>query len=226
MLNTDFGIFVRQPQIRYTNGAWQFAIENPESTITPYGGSGRIVTDQNRLPDFVGRYNLTSGGLSMSFAVLARQLSYNDGTFDSNTTSSGVSVTGKAMLGQNDIRFGVNSGKGMGRYIGLNAVNGAVMDANGDLQTINETAFYTAFRLVMDTKSRMNFIASTLKVDNDVTLTGMGATKSTTSFRVNYMYSPTPKLTFGGEVSRATRKLESGDSGNMSRLEFMAKLAF
>jgi hypothetical protein len=31
-------IFGRQPMIRYTSGNWQFAIENPESTITPYAG--------------------------------------------------------------------------------------------------------------------------------------------------------------------------------------------
>ena len=30
--NTDFGIFVRQAQVRYTTGNFQFAVENPETT--------------------------------------------------------------------------------------------------------------------------------------------------------------------------------------------------
>ena len=50
-------IFGRQTQIRYTNGNWQFALENPETTITPYEGGGRIVADDSRIPDVVLRYN-------------------------------------------------------------------------------------------------------------------------------------------------------------------------
>ncbi len=51
-------IFGRQPMIRYTTGSWQFAAENPETTITPYGGGGRIVADDNTVPDLVVRYNM------------------------------------------------------------------------------------------------------------------------------------------------------------------------
>lgn len=91
--NTDFGIFVRQPQVRYTNGNLQIAVENPESTITPNGGGTSIVSDDNELPDFVIRYNFKTDSLSLVAAGLARQLTYNDGAnIDDSISSFGLSL--------------------------------------------------------------------------------------------------------------------------------------
>jgi len=140
--NTDFGIFVRQAQVRYTMGNWQFSAENPESTITPNGGGTRIVSDDNEWPDLVGRYNYKKDDLSLVAAVLARQLAYNNGSnIDDTTSSFGLSLTGKLMVGKDDVRFGINTGSGMGRYIGLNVSNGAVLRADGTLEAIDSTAF-------------------------------------------------------------------------------------
>ncbi|VUD66669.1 hypothetical protein TDB9533_03655 [Thalassocella blandensis] len=225
--NTDFGIFVRQAQIRYTNGPWQFAIENPESTITPFGGGGRIVSDDNSMPDFVGRYNLSANGLSLTIAALARELAYSEGAdYDESTSSFGLSVTGKWMLGKNDIRFGVNSGSGMGRYIGLNVSNGAVMNAEGELEAIDSTAYYVAYRHLWSEKSRSNISYSIIDIDNDTDLTGVGATDTSASLRVNFIYSPISNLDLGVELARADRELESGVDGSMTRFQFAAKLAF
>ncbi|WP_028876824.1 DcaP family trimeric outer membrane transporter [Teredinibacter turnerae] len=229
--NTDFGIFVRQAQIRYTAGGFQFAVENPETTITPFGGGGRIVADDNMLPDFVARYNLKAGGLDMAFAGLARELSYNTegsgGNIDSSTTSFGLSITGKYTFpNKSDLRFGVNTGSGMGRYIGLNVANGAVLDADGELEAIDSTAAYIAYRHMWNAKWRSNFTYSAIEIDNDTDLTGMGVTSSTSSVRVNLFYSPVPALLFGGEVAVANRELESEVDGSMTRLQFTAKLGF
>jgi hypothetical protein len=67
---------------------------------------------------------------------------------------------------------------------------------------------------------------SALNVDNDVTLSGTGVTASTASMRVNLFYSATPKLSFGGEITHATRELESSLDGDLNRLQFTAKLDF
>ncbi|WP_075187085.1 DcaP family trimeric outer membrane transporter [Teredinibacter haidensis] len=224
--NTDFGIFVRQAQVRYTAGNFQFSVENPETTITPFGGGTRIVTDQNALPDFVGRYNYSSDNLAFSAAVLARQLAYNDTVNDSSTSSLGLSLSGKYKIGKDDIRFGLNSGSGMGRYIGLNVANGAVMTASGDLETIDSTAYYLAYRHLWNEKWRSNISYSAITVDNDTDLTGTAVTDSTDSLRVNLFHSPVPNLSLGGELAFANRELESGVDGSMTRVQFSAKLAF
>ncbi len=225
--NTDFGIFVRQAQVRYTSGNWQFSAENPETTVTPNGGGTRITADDNELPDFVVRYNHKQDNLSLVVAALARQLTYNDGAgIDDSIASYGLSVSGKLMLGKDDVRFGVNTGSGMGRYIALNVANGAVLDANGKLEAIDSTAFYVGYRHFWNDEWRSNINYSAIAIDNDTTLTGTGATESTNSVRVNLFYSPVPGLSFGGELAHATRELENGADGNMDRLQFTAKLSF
>lgn len=227
--NTDFGIFVRQGQVRYTRGNVQMALENPETTVTPYGGGPRVVTDDNELPDLVLRYNMSGDGLSLVTAVLLRQLTYNNysdgGTIDETESAFGLSVSGKYMLAKNDIRFGVNTGQGMGRYIGLNTANGAQVLADGSLEALDSTGGYIAYRHLWNQQWRSNITISAISIDNG-SMDYAGATKSTRSFRLNVMHSPVPNLTLGGEFTRATRKVESGAQGDMNRLQFSAMLSF
>ena len=230
--NTDAGIFGRQAQIRYTSGPWMFSAENPETTVSD---GGRVVTDDNSLPDFVVRFNQKSDGLSISYAALIRQLAYNNtngggaaaaGTIDSTETSVGISITGKMMLGDNDLRFGLNTGSGMGRYIGLNAVNGAVVNGT-EIEAIDSTGVFLSYRLVLGEGARINLGFSTLSVDNDdAPLAGAGGLESTTRISANYMKTVAKGLTLGVELSQATRENENGAEGDMTRLQFTAKQGF
>jgi hypothetical protein len=224
--NTDAGIFVRQPQVRYTNGPWQFSIENPETTVTD---GGRVVADDNELPDFVGRYNLKHNDLSLALAGLLRQLTYNDGaTVNDSTTGWGISVTGKYMIGKNDIRFGLNTGGGLGRYIGLNVANGAAVDNNSQLEAIDSLGLFASYRHIWNAKYRSNFTYSMIDIDNNTSLPGVGGdtTKGTWSARANLMFDWVKNLTLGGELALANREEESGQKGDMTRLQFMAMYKF
>ena len=44
------------------------------------------------------------------------------------------------------LRFSLTGGEGVGRYIGLNAINGAVADSNGDLEAIPVLGGLVAWR--------------------------------------------------------------------------------
>lgn len=225
----DGSLFGRQTQIRYTNGPFMLAIENPETTVTPYGGGGRIVADDNSIPDLALRYNLKGDWGTFSAAATLRQLAYqNDAAgIDDKTTGYGISLTGKLMVGaKDDFRWQVNTGKGLGRYIGLNTTNGAVLDAAGDLHGIDVSGFYGSFRHFWNDQWRSNLTYGYLAVDNDTALTGMGVTKNASSIHFNLLYSPQPKLTFGAEFLFADREIESGADGDLTRLQFSAKYAF
>ena len=225
--NTDAGIFVRQAQVRYTLGNLQLAVENPETTVTPTPNGTRVITDDNEWPDFVARYNIKQNNLSLAGAVLLRQLTYNNGTtVDDSTSSYGFSLTGKLMIDKDDVRFGLNIGSGMGRYIGLNVANGAVVNNNNQLEAIDSTALFASYRHFWDDKWRSNFTYSRIDIDNNVNITGNSATKGTYSLRLNLFYNAMKNLTFGGEFAHASREIESGASGNLDRLQFMAMLAF
>lgn len=221
-------LFGRQTQIRYTNGAWMLAFENPETTVTPYGGGGRVVADDSKIPDVVLRYNMKGDWGNFTAAGMLRQLDC-DGCIagvDDTKTSFSVSLSGKFMFGdKDDFRWMASTGS-MGRYIGLNISNGAVVDANGNLDTIKQTGVFGSLRHFWNDKWRSNFTLGYLSVDNDTDLTGMGATKKMHSLHFNMIYSPQPKLDFGAEIMFADRELESGADGDLTRLQFSAKYAF
>jgi len=220
-------VFERQPMIRYTSGAWQFALENPETTITPFTGGGRIVADDNGTPDFVVRYNHNADWGHVSVAALLRTLAYENGTIDDTESSNGISVTGKFKVGdKDDIRFNFATGSGMGRYVGLNTANGAVLDATGNLNAIDSSLGAVAYRHHWNSQWRTNLIYSMMNVDNDTALTGTGVTESVSSYQINLLYSPVPKMTLGVGLLDATRELESGADGDMTRIIFSAKYAF
>jgi hypothetical protein len=228
----DGSLFGRQTQIRYTNGSWMFAVENPETTVTVLDDKGkafRVVADDNNVPDFALRYNLKRDWGTFSAAGTFRQLAYqnNEAEINDKTTGYGISLTGKFLLGErDDFRWQFNTGSGLGRYIGLNTTNAVVLDADGKLHAIDVNGVYGSYRHFWNEKWRSNLTLSYLAIDNDTDLTGLEATKDVGSIHVNMIYAPQPKLIFGLEFLYAERELESGDYGDLKRLQFSAKYAF
>lgn len=220
-------VFIRQTQFRYTLGGFQISIENPETTVTPLGGGARIITDDGAIPDFVVRYNKKDSWGHIGVAGILRNLKLNNGVINDSTTGWGVSLSGKLKVGaRDDFRFMATGGKGLGRYLGLNTANGAVVNAAGELEAIGSYAGFISYRHFWNDEFRSNLTLSAFQADNDVALTGAGVTKEVYSMHANLLYSPIPKITFGGEYLYAKRTVESGLNGDMHRLQFSAKYAF
>jgi hypothetical protein len=219
-------IFVRQAQLRYTSGPWQFAIENPETTVTPFGGGGRIVTDTSNVPDFVLRYNHSADWGQFTIAGLGRQLGIDGPGGTDRELAWALSLSGKFDIGRNDLRWMLSGGPGIGRYLGLNTANEAVLDSQGQLHTIDAYGGFVSYRHLWNNQWRSNFTLSAFRADNDTELTGMNLTRSAESAHVNLIYQATPQLRFGMEYIHARRELESGADGNMNRLQFSTIFGF
>jgi hypothetical protein len=219
-------VFVRQSQIKYTTGAWSFSLENPESTITTAGG-GMAVTDDASLPDFTARYTHNADWGNFVVAALARQLTYKVGGVDADETSFGVSASGMVKLGEDNLKFMLTQGKGLGRYVGLNVARGAVLNGD-DLDAIDSTSGFIAYQHKWNSQWRSTFLYSFLSADNDENLLAMygDPTESSQSYSANILYSPVKRLTFGAEFKHAERELESGVDGDLDRLQFSVKYAF
>lgn len=218
--------FVRQAQVRFTKGPWEFALENPETTITPFGGGQRIVADDGGVPDFVARYTAGVGNGYIKAAALVRELNCETDIIDDTETAVGLSLSGKQMLGDDDFRWMATAGKGTGRYLGLNTSNDAVLDSSGRLNAIEQWGGFVSYRHFWDPEWRSNLTLSYLSNDNDAALTGTGVTKDVYSMHVNLLYQPIEKMTVGGEIMYAERTLESDASGDMTRVLLSAKYAF
>ncbi|MCQ8880020.1 DcaP family trimeric outer membrane transporter [Pseudoalteromonas shioyasakiensis] len=219
-------VFVRQAQARYTTGNFSFSIENPESTITTQGGA-RVATDDASLPDFTARYTMNADWGQFVVTGLARQLTYKQNGIDADETSFGISASGKVNFGKNNLKFMLTQGQGLGRYIGLNVAHGAVL--NGDeLDAIDSTSGFIAYQQNWNEQWRSTFLYSFFSADNNTDLLAISndPTKTSQSFSANILYSPVKKLTFGAEFKHAEREVESGNDGDMDRLQFSVKYAF
>ena len=226
---TEGTVFVRQAQVRYTNGPWSVSLENPETLVTPFnGGAGRISSDDNNVPDLTLRY-LTKGDWGhFTVAGLARQLRYETTTgIDANETGYGLSVSGKFNLGKSDdLRYMVSGGTGIARYLGLAASNDAVLDTTNELENIDVVGGFVAWRHVYNPKLRSSVFYSTARYDNPTAFTGLGITESLQSVHGALIYSPYPKLDVGVEYMIGKRELESGADGELKRLQMHVKYNF
>ena len=228
-------IFVRQPQIRWTTGGLQLALENPATRLNDANGS-TLYDNGQEVPDLVARYNGNFGDLSWSAAALGRQLRYEDRSNggatkdgDDDTFGYGLSFAGKWMLGKDNMSFMVNYGDALGRYMGLNSFNDGYINANGDIKTVDTWGAFLAYEHYWSDRWRSTFSISGSSADNPDTREFAGAqglAKEYKSAHANLNWLPAPKLSIGGELIWATKELEDGRDGDMSRVQFAVKYAF
>ena len=226
---TDGAVLVRQPQVRYSRNGWAISLENPETTIDPYLSGARITADDNSLPDATASYTYKASWGQMRLAGLVRQLKYIDRATDIDTTATGWGLSASALfkLNQtNDVRLLVTGGEGIGRYIGLNFGNDAVLDADGQLQALGNLSGFAAYRHVWQPGLRSNLIASAQIIDNPEHLTGPLVNRSATSVRGNLIWSPFKTFDLGTELMFGKREIQNGDSGDLTRLVLFAKYGF
>lgn len=226
LILSDGMVFVRQPQVRYTNGNWQIALENGDTTITDTTGA-RIEADSNLVPDLVVRYNHTGGYGNVSVAGIARQLRADLPGLEEEDFGYGLSVSGRLKAGaRDDIRFNLFGGEGLGRYVGLNAVNGAALDPmTGDLEAIASYGGLVAWRHPFGETARLNIGYSGLWADNPDFAVG-SMTKSVQSVYGAVLWDVADRTTVGAELMLGTRENEAGDDGTISRLTLSTKYAF
>ncbi len=220
-------VFNRQPQIRYTLGNWQFAIENPETTFTPNGG-GAFEISSGGFPDFVVRRNFSLENGNFSLAFMGRNPRYYDDEGERyGVFGFGVTGGGKFQVGQrDDIRFVTTYGHGMGRYIGLAFLTSSVVDDDMELQTIDSFNGYIAYLHYWNDKWKSSFNASYLNANNPAEFTGPDVNKSAWSVSGNVIYQPVPELFFGAEIMHGTRELEGGTDGSFTRFQLSARYSF
>lgn len=222
-------VFDRQPQIRWTKGGLQLAAEQPETAVTTSTGA-RVLAGDDQLPDFVARYNWSGDWGSVSTAGILRQLHVSKDDLngvDDSAMAYGLSVSGKINVGErDDFRFMATAGDGLGRYIGINIVNDAAIDANGMLDPIFTYSGFAAYRHYWSDKVRSTVAGSYFKADNPVLLTSNQVTDESWNALANVIWNPVSPLDIGIELMYAERILEDGRSGNLQRIQFSTRYNF
>ncbi len=217
-------VFIRQPQVRYSSGAFQIALENPESFVT-----GSTDRDVGVIPDIAANYKFKGNWGHFRVNGLVRQITVDEGAgaakIDESETGFGIGLTGKVNVGKSDnIKFSVNAGDGMGRYTSLGLVKDGIL-IGGKIETVESVTAFAAYHHAWNAKASSNVILSTADIDNP---TGAAGTenKSASSVQVNYLYSPIPKVSYGVMILAAERETENGSVGELTRLQFAATYKF
>ena len=130
------------------------------------------------------------------------------------------------MIGKDDIRWMALYGN-LGRYVGLNFSNDAVIDAAAILEFIDGYAGFIAYRHMWTDKLRSTFTYALQDYDNESILTDSAANKSSSSWTVNLFYSPFPKLDIGAEYPAGDRaSARTAPDGDLDRFQLTTKYSF
>ena len=187
-------VFIRQGQVRYTNGGLQLSLENPES----YKGD----PTEDSMPDFVAKYTFKGDWGNTSVAGLARQLNTTDGNSES---SLGYSVAGRInTIGKDDLRFQYNGGE-VGRYVGVVSAPDLATPVGGTAQEVEETDSYlVAYRHFWSEDLRSTAAYGHAEAD----ISGWESTQ----WSVNVIKNLTKQLSVGAEVGNFSRDDKNIDS--------------
>ena len=224
----DFGgphvgeVFIRQTQIRYTSGNWQFAIENPEtngdgdngSSSSAVGVTGANADKDESIPDFVARYNHKADWGQVSVGTLVRKV--DQGGIDETAIAANFSGRIKT-TGKDDFRFQVSIGE-PGRYVAAAMTPDIVTDADGDTVVEETTAFVVAYRHFWNASTRSTIFYGAAETDT--------LERKRNHFAVNLITDVAKNMNVGVELGRYSIEDEAIEDINSTYLQLSAKYAF
>jgi hypothetical protein len=192
--SADFGgplnasAFIRQGQIRYTNGGLQLALENP------YSDKGDATEDS--VPDVIAKYTFKGDWGNVSVSGVARQLNTVGGDTES---AFGYGIAGRIKtVGKDDFRFQVHAGD-TGRYVGVVAARDLVGE-----EVEETTSYMVAYRHFWNDDMRSTVFYGSTDADK--------ADTKRNHMAVNLFKNYTKQLSFGVEVGQFEMDEVSKDS--------------
>ncbi|KZX60659.1 hypothetical protein A3709_00925 [Halioglobus sp. HI00S01] len=167
-------LFNRQPMVRWTSGGLKLAAENATTRLNyavsdgkgGFGLSAPVDNFHAGIPDLVARYNGKAGDLNWSVAGILRELSYDSSSAADAQMGYGLSLSGKWLLGEDDLRFMMSYGDALGRYLGLNAFNDGYVNADGDIENLDQWGALLSYQHFWNPEWSSSFTLSMAAADN------------------------------------------------------------
>jgi len=238
----DFGgpaaqTFMRQGLIRWTEpfawGSLQFAVEDPSASF-----DNSLETDDDHVADMIARVNFKSEYGSYSVAAMARELSTDNGgqtdldatrptTIDDSAWGGAITFGGRIpTFGKDDLRFQLNYGNALGRYVTTQFKDAEFNTSTNEVETFDQYGGFLAYRHFWRDDLRSNLVYSYGAADNDVAIVPDTTNKEFQSVHANLIWSIVPSVDLGVEFLHGYREVESGDEGELNRIQFMAMYNF
>jgi hypothetical protein len=219
---------VRQPLVMYTfrdETEWMYdlSFEQPETTLIDQNGV--IITPKDdRFPDVVARVRYYPGWGEASLALMGRYIfqdeaKLSDGRYvDSADSAWGYGANLSARIktfAQDDLRFDLQYGRGVGRYFAYNAFAAGSIDDAGNIRLQESYGAHIGYRHFWTSTLRSTLAYGYAATKNRSDIVSDKANKKATSLQANLLWSPFANALAGVEYARAEREVESGEKGTL-----------
>ncbi|NMT62226.1 DcaP family trimeric outer membrane transporter [Marinobacter orientalis] len=225
----------RAEQIRYTTGPMSFSLEDPsaQGILDPdqpvLGGDRRVSA-----PAFTARLQDSADALSYSAAVLASQVTVDDGTNDDSAI--GFAAFGAAKFKLSDmfsVQGAINFTDGANGYLWRSGSNyyGPSAYVEGDsLETITGYGGSLGVSMALGGGRSINlgYGMTTLDLDDAFDAGAVSNTTPETNQNVllNYMWTPVQNVMLGVEYGYLDQETYGGESTDANRVMFAAQYSF
>lgn len=236
-------ILIRQPLVTYTIDknlfSYDFSLEQPETTLLDKYGK-MITPKDDVVPDFIFRTRYYPKWGESSLSLMARYLNQDRATFSNGSqlnNSDGAFAYGLnfatkvKVFGNDDLRFDVQYGNGLGRYLAFNAYSGGSLDENGKIRLHKTYGAHIGYKHWWSSTVHSTFAVEYTKTFNKLDAMDSSAdlskiNRSAYGMQANILYSPIENGLVGFELARAKRVVESSESGYINMYTLMAQYIF
>lgn len=228
---------VRQPLIRYSrNGktwGYDFSLEQPETTLSD--PDGRTVTPKDdRLPDIGARLRCYPDWGRAGIAAMVRYIrqdraTLGDGTALERTDAAwgwGLNASAQIKAGRrDDLRFDLQYGDGIGRYLAYDVFTAGTVDAAGNIRLQRSYGGHLGYRHWWRGDLRSTLGVSHVGTEREGEPAGT-LSKRVTGIQANLIWTPLPNGLVSLEYASAEREVESGEKGDLQLLRLTLRYTF
>lgn len=223
----------RQAQFRYSKNGFSVALEDPQNL----GGevlAGGDYQSKATLPDLTARYQSKAGDFEYAVAGVLRMLEHDNGAADDSATGWGVNLEGMYKVSSAvTLRGTIKYGDGIGGYISTSPAEktaGYVDPTTGSLETIEQLGVAASVAVKVG-PGHINLGYGMAKADMDDAVNSGAITANTANEKfeavhLNYIWSAAKNVSYGLEISRHSRDVQSGLDGDATRLQGMVMYRF
>ena len=230
---------VRQPQVRYAHSFGdlqvELSLEQPETIFqrriddNKPGVDTGYTPDRNKSPDVIMRVVDHKTFLSYGGAFMGRYIT--NGNASKAKMAYGANLFGRIDLFEmDDIRFDMQAGEGIGRYINFHSYQAAALLENNDIRLAKNFGASVAYRHWWSTEIRSTLSLSHARNENDTehladSILG-GLNRSQNTLLINTFIEPIKNTQFGVEYIRSQKELESKEKIDFDMLSVSFRYDF
>ena len=228
--NGPVGVVVlRQRLLSYThNFGWgnaSLSFEDSETSLATSSGA-RLASNDERHPDITLKLAFNGDWGNISVSGLLREIINRD-TVNDQLWAGGLNVSGRLLLpGDDNLRFSLVWGKGLGRYVSSGVFSDALLDDAGQLHTVESSTVNLSYQHWWTGKLRSNIAIAASWAEHPAMINPAQTNRAFYSSHLNLIWSPRLDIKVGVEWLYGWREREDGANGELNRLQVTASYRF